>query len=967
MLNEPKTILDRLAQADREHQKEAAGRLALEAVKYFCALVLALFVLDMVLQLKAGWRLGLSLLTLAGLAAFAWYLWRLGYVRRNRLEHIARFLEERDPALGSQLINLLQLRKLTEDESIPPVTRDLARLAVESYAGGLNNHPLEQLAWTGELRRYAWRAAIAGGLFLALLAAFFPISKIEIARFADPLGDHPPYSFTRLQIVTPGQTGTNVLYGKSLVVKVLAEGHQPKEVFLTAFPPGHPEQATTVPMFDKGKSGFDQLIDNIRTELVVCAHTRNSNSISKQARIHVLLTPKLEKAFVQIAPPAYTQLPAEEKPYTFQGVQALEGSTIRFRFQSNRPLRQGGLEILGGEAQPQRLAMTRTADKEVSGSFVISQSGRLRFNLTDVDGLPSQDDWEGPLTVTHDLPPEIKITEPERDVMVSMDFALQAHMEASDDYGLKKVRIHIGVNGKYPEPREVVYNPPVRNSVESADLYFSELGVNPGDMVSLFAEAIDTAPQPHLARSQTVHIRVISVEDYNDLLRERSDLADTEAKYQGLMDELQDLIERQRQLGEESQDLKSRLAKVADKDKDDLTRQLDNLLAKQNELNEKLNKQADRMENFVRPNPTYDVELDLQAMLKQKAEQIRQSTESNQESSKEIAEKSSPSSGKRQLSPNMADDFKKASDDQIARLTNTRESAESEITQTLEDMSQMQELQKDFGQFEDLYNTQKELAAQAQAYNRAGQLSREDQLALKELAATQKQVGDLLSQLQDKLLQDAEAAEKLFPKAAKSAKGLSKAMGELRLGSQAHQATGKMLDGNGEQSFHMADRLRDDMESLFSECQGGNCPSSQELDIYLSLQRSLKPGKNFAQMGRSRKFGKASGSGMGAAPGEGMNGSSGYAIEGQQMMDVLGNEQKANPNGATARQSSRFGKGNGLLARNSSAVEPDKTDTLKGLKPVNRQSGAVSSETGMEEYHDVVDSYFKAITTRKKP
>ena len=40
MLNETQNILDRLAAADREHQKEAGGRLLLRSVKYVCAAVL---------------------------------------------------------------------------------------------------------------------------------------------------------------------------------------------------------------------------------------------------------------------------------------------------------------------------------------------------------------------------------------------------------------------------------------------------------------------------------------------------------------------------------------------------------------------------------------------------------------------------------------------------------------------------------------------------------------------------------------------------------------------------------------------------------------------------------------------------------------------------------------------------------------------------------------------------------------
>jgi hypothetical protein len=47
------------------------------------------------------------------------------------------------------------------------------------------------------------------------------------------------------------------------------------------------------------------------------------------------------------------------------------------------------------------------------------------------------------------------------------------------------------------------------------------------------------------------------------------------------------------------------------------------------------------------------------------------------------------------------------------------------------------------------------------------------------------------------------------------------------------------------------------------------------------------------------------------------------------------------------------------------AGETDKPDVVKGLNPVNRQSGAIASEARIEEYNDVVEGYFKALTTRK--
>jgi hypothetical protein len=181
--------------------------------------------------------------------------------------------------------------------------------------------------------------------------------------------------------------------------------------------------------------------------------------------------------------------------------------------------------------------------------------------------------------------------------------------------------------------------------------------------------------------------------------------------------------------------------------------------------------------------------------------------------------------------------------------------------------------------------------------------------------------------------------------------------------SLATQATSQMLAGAGDQSFETADRLRSEMEQLFGECQGGNCPSSGELDTYLRLLK-MSPGNNFAEMARSRKFGFGKSNGSGTGQGTGAMGTSGYvAVDGQDM-DVLGNEQSASNSNEASHQSSRYGRGAGPItaAGKGLAEEPD---AMKGLNPVNRQSGASSSETVIEEYNDLVDSYFKALTTKK--
>ncbi len=967
MLNQTAHIIARLRAADRAHQHERGAGFLLRNLKLCWLLILAVFVVDVVWHLESHWRLALTLgvvllgLTLAIIAAqIAWF-------RRNRPEYIARLLEQREPRLGSRLINLLQLQEQSTNTTLAPLTRQLADEAVRGYGEELRAIPLEELARTRDNRKLLWRAAAFLLVFAAILALFHNVTRIELARYLDPYGDHPPFSFTRLEITDPGPAGTNVIYSKGFIVKVKSSGHRPKTIYLTATPTAHPTNSLTVQMFDQGGATFNQLLDNIREEMIVVAHTKDRDSVSRQVRLGVILTPQLERSFVQITPPAYTMLKAEEKPYSFKAVQALEGSEIRFRLQSNRPLRDGWIEMLNGDPAPERITLSRSEETEVRGILTAKQSGRLRFGMTDIAGLPAQQEMEGPLTVTHDLPPEISISEPERDVLVAIDFKLKAHIEASDDYGLQQVRVHRGVNGQYSAPGTTTYDPPVRNSHETVDFNFGEMDLKPGDEVSLYAEAIDTCPQTHLARSKVVKFLVISVEDYNDMLRRQSDIADTEAKYAELLEDLTALVEQQKELARASEELKQQLGKAAKPQADELARKLDDLLAKQNELNQKLGRHAERMNEFVRESPLYDVEREFQEILDRQADQIRASAATNNATAGAIARESVAADGSRTLSPQMLDDFRRAAQEQVARLGGVEKEAQEKVMQTLQDLGPMQELLKDFNRFETLYQVQQELAAQTQAYNRAGALSREDQLALKELAAQEKDVGDALDALEQKLREDAVAAAENFPKAARSGRELAEKLDEARLKNLARQATSQMLAGNGERSFRMAERLRDEMAKLFSECQGGNCPGSDELDSYLSLKRSLKAGRSFSQMSLSQMFGHGSGVGMGFGMGQGFSGTSGFAMSDMPRMGILGNERAAQRSQVTGRQSARGGKGAGLAANAGGEADGAKPDTLKGLNPVNRQSGAVSTDTVSDEYSDLVESYFKAITGKKKP
>ncbi len=966
MLNEMSQVVAGLRAADRSLQEEKGRSFLLRAWPWLLGGVISCFLLDLIFQLSPRGRLLLLAAVFVSGAGDLLWAWYIGRIHTNTLAHIARVLEKRDPALGSRLINLLQLESQTSDPKLGELTRQLARQAIANYAEELRGVNFAGLARTGRLARELRRAAVAGLLCAALLGIFHEISFIEVARFGDPWGDHPPYSFTRLEIVEPGAAGAQVVYNKSLVVKVKHRGHRPGEVYLTYFPKHHPEKAVTVPMLDKGSLGFYQEIGNIQSDLVLYAHTKNRHSLSKQQQVAVLLTPRLEQALVQVAPPAYTGIKAEEKPYDFKNVRALEGSRVRFRLESNRPLREGMMEVHSSETNVQHVALAKTGTNEVSGTVDARDSARLKFSLVDADGIASEDKWEGSLTVTHDLPPEIHIVAPNKDAFVAFNFKTEAQIEADDDYGLKMVRIHRALNQIYSPPKVITYDGIVRNARESVMFDFKDLGVQPGDVISFFAEAIDTAPQAHMARSETINLTVISEEDYNAFLREQNDISDIEGKYTELLDQFHDLVENQKALGEEADALKRKLSQASGDQRAALEQQLDRLLARQNELNQKLAKTADHMEHFVRDNPLYDVEQEFGQELKQKAQDIRDSTAANDQVSRDVAQRSSPGSGQRQLDQKMMDDFKKASDEQVAKLGGAEQQAREQVTQTIEDMSLMQELLKDFNRFTDLYQTQHGLSDQTRPYNRAGELDREDQLALKNLAGTEQDVADQLKDLGEKLRSDSENAKKLFPKAAQSAKDLADKMEQARMRPLAAQATDLMLAARGDSAFETADRLRSEMEKLFGECKSQGDQEGKELDTYLKLQRKMNPGRSFSQMMQSHKLGNGSGQkqgqgmGMGMGKWNGRSGDSGYAVMEGPSMGVMGNESFVSK--SSAAQSGGNGRSQDKNGQSGPSVTVDKADVMKGVTPVNRKSDAVNPETSVDQYSDIVDQYFKAIS-----
>ncbi len=957
----------RLAEADAAWRAERARVLLWRAVPWLLGAALFSLALDAFLQLGVGARLallGAGLCGALGVAAAACFgIWR----RKSPPERIARHLETRAPELGSRLINALQLSAQSEDASVPPLTRQLAAHAAGEAVAGLGRADLPRLARSGADRRALERSLLylTGAVVLGL--AFYPVSEVVLPRFLDPFGDHPPYAFTRVEIAEPLADNSSVVYGKNLSVRAAWSGHEPRELFLTAHPPERPAEKITVPMVRDVKNAFVADLADVRGDLVLVAHARDRSFYSRERLVRVHLIPRVEQAWVDVAPPAYTALRTEERKLDFKSVGALQGSTLRFRLRSNRPLREGLLEVwregAAEDAPPERIKLSVGDAHEVAGELLAEGDARLRFRVTDVDGLVSEPSPETLLAVSHDLAPQVDVREPARDSFVSIAFTLPLRVDATDDYGLRLLRIHRALNGTYTEPLLVPVVGVRRDASASLLFDFQRLGARPGDRVSFFAEALDTAPEPRLGRSRTVTVTLISEDEYNQHLRETSEIADIAQKYAALGERFADLRAQQARLAEEAKALAERLAKAgAEPSPEDLARAAQ-LAEQQDALDAALDQLADELRDFVRPTPVYDFERDLARQLALQSGALRDSAQQSRDA-REAARRAGGDPAAQAAA------LEKRAREQAERLGERREQMAKEMDSPLRDLSRLHALVNSISLFEQAYLAQESLAEQMRAYEAKPNPSREDQLAMKELAARQAAVGEVLRQLPERLRQNAAACETEFPKSAAGARDLAEAIEQGRLGSKADGSTQRLLQGRGPEGAALTRQLADEMAALMARCDNPGGEMSEELDRYLRAQMPSGGSgqKSWEQMRQSRKFGIKGQEGMGLAAmaqgraGTGAN-ASGYSVPGNNTPPVMGSEPAASQSGeASSLAGGGQGPGDGRGNGGAPAVQTGRSDVLRGVTPTGQQSGATPGELGAEEYRELVDEYFKRIT-----
>src|SRR5262249_13016210 len=244
-------------------------------------------------------------------------------------------------ATGGQILSGVDL--LQEKRSLPPLTSGLAELAVD-HAGRLARTIAGSRAVPAKPVYWSFANLSLLGLGIALVCLAMPqLARTQWLRFADPYGDHPPFSRV-LYHVEPGDV--SVLYGTGLDIRVTTQGVPVDRVDIVLQNPEVPG-GETLPMFPEPGGEWKATIANVTTpgQYWVRSHAGRSRKFS----IQVITVPRIEGVRFRIALPAYTNRAPYDGPLPQGGLAGLPGTRVQVWARSNRPLGGGSLEVPGPE------------------------------------------------------------------------------------------------------------------------------------------------------------------------------------------------------------------------------------------------------------------------------------------------------------------------------------------------------------------------------------------------------------------------------------------------------------------------------------------------------------------------------------------------------------------------------------------------------------------------------------------
>nr|MDA3813201.1 hypothetical protein [Candidatus Cloacimonadota bacterium] len=245
-------------------------------------------------------------------------------------------------------------------------------------------------------------------------------------------------------------------------------------------------------------------------------------AVSDTFQITVYELPIIEDLQIRYEYPAYTGLKPEIQKNAGGNIKALIDTKVIMNVTANNPIEQAEIFFSDGEYNE----MERLGRSVFRSDFKLGNNGTYHFGLEDILGNKSHKITRS-ITAIPDRKPEIKITSPGRDTLLTQNMLLPLSILASDDYGLREMKLHYFINHN----DELIV--PIMNTINSNTITHDHvLDLNksimiPGDKVTYWLEISDNSPQKQIAYSQKYTARFPSIEEiYKEIEKEEKEKSD---------------------------------------------------------------------------------------------------------------------------------------------------------------------------------------------------------------------------------------------------------------------------------------------------------------------------------------------------------------------------------------------------------------------------------------------------------
>ena len=462
-------------------------------------------IVDLLMPLPGSVRIVL-LIGIVGAAGYLLYRHLIQPLRTKLTPHdVALNVERQHRNLEDRLVSALQFGDAETDD---PIKSHLLQRLVTDAVERTEDIDFKATVEKGKKRKHVGIAvAVLAGC--ALIALIFPTElNISLNRLVSPWEKTEPVFTTQLT-VEPGNA--RLLRGRSLAINLEVTGKTVDKARLV-YTKGDPTADTELQHQEidmvriegkKRRFGYEIFNINENMEYYVAANGVESERYT----VEVFDMPKVTAIEVAYTYPEYTKL----KPIIQQGdgnIRAVAGSQAEVRITANKGIESATLTVEGQDPSPMGIFDGRT----LTTTLDVLNDGKYTVELRCVDGFNNQTPIEYTITATPDEPPEIVIKEPGRDIKATKLEEVRVLAEATDDYGVENMTLKYSIGSGEPQelPVETVEIKAEKIISGAYVFYLEELDVEPGELISYYAQATDnnTRTGPGTSTSELYFIEV---------------------------------------------------------------------------------------------------------------------------------------------------------------------------------------------------------------------------------------------------------------------------------------------------------------------------------------------------------------------------------------------------------------------------------------------------------------------------